>query len=391
MMYGVHQLNADRMDARATRLRSYLAVDPVNADLACELADALAAESDFRGAREVLEALPQASAQGAGVRFRRARMALALGDYAQAENQLLQLLEQGEDGVALRHDLAFARLCRRDAAGAQEAVSAAARRFGTSPQLSVLEARIALLREDFAAAIASADAALASDLDDAAAQGVRALALLDAGETDAARDAAAQCIERHPDQHEALLVAGTCALWSQDPAQAAYAFERALSRHPNSGRALSGYGQTQMMLGETQAARETLERAVRAMPDHIGTWHALAWTLLLEGSHEQADACYRKAYELDRNFGDTHGGLALTAALRGDFASAEQAAKRAIRLDPQAVTARYALVLTLEAKGEQAQADALMQELLRASGSAPPEQARQFADALKSKLRARAT
>lgn len=391
MMFGEHQLDADRMDARATRLRSYLAVDPGNADLACELVDVLAAESDYRGAGEVLAALPESAAGEPGVRFRRARVALAVGDYAQAETLLLGLLEDATDSSALWHDLAFARLCRRDVAGAQDAVRTAVERHGQSPELAVLESRIALMREDFPAAIASATAALDIDPEHAAAQGVRALALFDAGETQAAEAAAAQCIARYPDQHEALLVAGTGALWAQDHPRAAQIFERALSRHPNSGRALSGYGQALMMRNDLPAARETLRRAVAAMPDHIGTWHALAWTLLLEGDQEEAETCYRNAYELDRNFGDTHGGLALIAALRGELELAEQGAKRAIRLDPQAVTGRYALALVLEARGEQAEADALMGQLLRGSASASPDQIKQFSAALKSKLRTRTT
>src|SRR5690606_3085909 len=205
--------------------------------------------------------------------------------------------------------------------------------------------------------------ALSFDPQNPTALGLRALAELDAGRPDDAEVLAAQCLDQHPDQHEALLVAGTTALWKRNLERSGAAFERALQRHPNSGRALAGMGQLHMLQGRLDQARELLEHAVATMPDHIGTWHALAWTQLLMGDRRAAERSYRRAYDLDRNFAESHGGLALIAVLDGDSATAETQVKKALRLDQTCITARYARCLLLEDAGETEQASRLLGEL----------------------------
>ncbi|UOF16279.1 tetratricopeptide repeat protein [Lysobacter capsici] len=369
------------MDVRVTQLRGFLATDPTNINLACDLADALCAQAEYAQADAVLRGLPDGET-APGPAFRLARIDLIHGRHAQAEAGYRGLIEHGHDNLAIRHDLAFAQLCQRHVDDAAATVEAALARFEPAPALFVLKGRIELMRERYDEAVDALDRALQLDPDDEAAQGVRALALFDASRFEEAAVAARDCLLRYPEQHEALLVAGTMSLWQSDLDSAQALFERGLQRHPNSGRALSGYGQLQMLRNDLPAARDTLHHAVVAMPDHIGTWHALAWTQLLQNDRDAAETSYRKAYELDRNFGDTHGGLALIDALRGDYDAAEQGIKRALRLDPQAVTARYAKTLVLEARGENAAADALMGELMPGS----PLPVHEFAQRLKATL-----
>ena len=73
------------MDVRAARLRGFLEKDPSNTEIACELADALCATGEHPQARQMLEALPDATLAAPGVQFRLGRCALMAGDYAQAE------------------------------------------------------------------------------------------------------------------------------------------------------------------------------------------------------------------------------------------------------------------------------------------------------------------
>lgn len=371
---------------RAARLRDFLAQDPHNPDLACDLADALFASGEVIAARDVLDSLPQDVALAPGVRFRLARCALATGEYADAASIHAAMLQEGLDGVALRHDLAFAQLCMQRADEAMRTLSAAFDAFGATPELLILKSRIALMQADFALAVSSADEALAMRPGDPVALGVKALAQFDGSEQDASAYTARTALEIDPYQHEALLVAATLCLWQQDVDTAQPLFERALERHPNSGRALSGYGQLLMLRNELPRAGEVLAHATRTMSNHIGTWHALAWCQLLMGRIDDAEASYRSAYEVDRNFGDTHGGLALIAALRGQYDEADLSIRRALRLDPNAATARYAQALLMEARGDAAGSEAQIAKLLPQTGLFASMPVSEFAHRLKSTL-----
>lgn len=346
------------------RLQSFLAADPGNHLLACDLADALFAQGRYTDAEQVLEDLPATARDELAVRFRLGRYALMRGDYATAEAAFLRLTGQGHAVPALWHDLAFARLCLGRADAAEATLAEARTRFGADADREVLSARVAQFRRDYQASEACLLRALAMEPDHPAASGLRALARLDQGAPDAAAELAAECLAHHPDQHEALLVAGTVALWRRQLPQAEAAFARALNRHPGSGRALSGLGQLLLLREQLEAGRELLQRAVAAMPDHIGTWHALAWAQLLCGDARAAEGSYRKAYELDRNFAESHGGLALIAALEGRADEADAAIRRALRLDPACLTARYARSLRLEEGGDPEGADQILSQLL---------------------------
>lgn len=346
------------------RLRGYLAADPGNTQLACDLIDAYFSAGDYIEADALIAAMPAEAQSAAGIQFRRARCALILGRYGQACEVLRALIADGLENVALWHDLAFSQLCLRQTADASQTLADAEARFGADAELAIVAARVALMDGDFLRAHAALDRALALAPAHATALGLRALAWLDSGENDAATQAADACLALYPQQHEALLVAGTVALWRQDLANAERYFRRALSLHPNSGRALSGYGQLLMLRNDLPSAVVQLEHAVVAMPDHIGTWHALAWAQLLLGNIDAAETSYQRAYDLDRNFADSHGGLALIDALKGRIAEAEQSVKRALRLNPQCVTALYAKSLLLSDSGQSEEADKLLSDLV---------------------------
>ncbi|HTD29707.1 MAG TPA: tetratricopeptide repeat protein [Xanthomonadaceae bacterium] len=373
---------------RVARLRSYLAADPRNTQLACDLIDAQLSASDYKGADATIVALPLEAQGATGIRFRSARCALILGRYGEAADTLRALIADGHTSVALWHDLAYSQLCLRQTVEAAQTLADAEARFGVDAELAIVAARVGLMDGDFARAHAALDRALALAPQHATALGLRALTLLDSGEADAAMQIAEACLALHPDQHEALLVAGTVSLWRQDLVSAGRYYQSALARHPNSGRALSGYGQLLMLRNDLPAAIEQLEHAVVAMPDHIGTWHALAWAQLLEGHVDAAETSYRQAYALDDNFADSHGGLALVDALKGRTREAEQSVKRALRLNAQCVTALYAKTLLLSDSGQAEEADKLLSGLIGKMNLPATMSIRDFANNLRSRFNA---
>lgn len=375
----------DGYAVRAARLRDYLAADSDNVDLACELADLLAADGAPAAAEDVLAGLPDILQNTAAVGFRRARLALSTGRYGDASQQLSSLVQQGVDAPAVAHDLAFAQLCLRQSERARNTVNDAVARHGGSTALHVLAARIDLQEQHYDAALAQLRAALALDANDAQAHGVTALALFDSNRPEPALQASVAALQLDGEQHEALLVAGTLALWNREWPEAQALFERALVRFPNSGRVLSGLGQCLMLRNELLQAQAVLEQAVQAMPEHIGTWHALAWTQLLQGDSDAAYTSYQHAYALDRNFADTHGGFGLIAVLRDQHAEAEPSIERALRLDRNSITGRYARSLLLQKQGDTAGSEALLSELLEA-GSMPGVPVAEFAQRLQHTL-----
>ncbi|HBZ46960.1 MAG TPA: hypothetical protein DEO93_06755 [Stenotrophomonas sp.] len=346
------------------RLKRFLAADPANTELACALADLHFDAGRFADADLVLGGLPAAAQAAPGVQFRLARLALIVGDYAHAEQRLLQLRAAGHDEAAISHDLAFALLCQRRLDAALEIVDATVQLHGSSVELYVLKARIALMARQFAQASQHLDAALVLEPGHATALGLRALGLLDAGDLPAAGEAATQCLELHPCQHEALLAAGTLALWKREHRAADAHFASALAKFPNSGRALSGLGQVRMLDGDLEQAGRLLSHAVTTMPDHIGTWQALGWTQLLQGDIGDAEHSYRTALALDRNFAESHGGVAIVELLQGRAAEGELSMKRALKLDPHCISGRYARTLWLEQQGDAVQSNALFASLL---------------------------
>lgn len=353
---------------RISQLRAFLAMDPANVPLACDLFDTCVEAGDVAQAVALLESLPPDVWVDAAIRFRRARAGLMEGSYADAVILIRGLIDEGQDNVTLWHDLAFAQLCLRDVESANATLNVAMARFEGSVELMLVAARVAMMKSDFPLALRHLDQAQAIDPLHATVMGVRSLALLDADQTDEAYATAMGCLSSFPDQHEALMVAGTVALWRQAVPEAEAHYARALDRLPNSGRCLSGLGQVRMLQNRLDDADALLQHATSTMPDHIGTWHALAWVDLLRGDVDAAEASYQHAYDLDRNFADSHGGLALVHALRGRKEEAELAIRRALRLNPQCPTALYAQTLLMEASGQNADAMRVLGSLIQPVG-----------------------
>jgi tetratricopeptide (TPR) repeat protein len=371
---------------RQDNLRGFLERDPANTGLACALLDELIAHAAFEDALGVLSSLPCASRSSPEIRFRAARCALVSGKNEEAIRGYEAMLADGCRQVAIEHDLAYALLCARRSDEALVALRQAIDGHGETLELMVLKARIQSMKGDYRGAIESADSALSFNADDMTASGIKALALFDDGQAEAAEALANRTLQSDPDQYEALLVVSTLLRWRHRIDEAESLYERILRRYPGSGRALSGYGEIAMSRSDFSRAEGLLSAAVEAIPDHIGTWHALAWAQLLQGRGDAAEASYRRAYGVDRNFGDTHGGLALVAVLRGDHDEAEKLIERALRLDVRAMTARCAKALLLEVRGDCESAEKVIAELLLATRA--PIQARDFIDKIRSMLSA---
>lgn len=374
--------------SRVASLEAFADRDPANADLLCELLDQLLIEGHVARARQRLGQLSATLRAMPGVVFREARCALMDGDFAMVV-ALLQPLAAGMHPApaGLCHDLALAqfRLGELDdalgvlsLAGADDADATAA--------IDLLRARILFHQQRLVDAL-SVLGNVGANHQGAEFHGLRALLLLDSGETSEAANAAAHALALDPAQFDAMLVSATLALLERRDDVAVPTFQQLIAAQPGAGRAYLGLGEGLMLRGDIVAARAVLDRAVAYMPEHIGTWHAMAWCQLLQGDLDGAEQSFDAAFALDRTFGETHGGRALIHALRGKREAAGEAIKRALRLDPNGRSARYAQSVLLLDEGREAEAQAIIQSLTASSTNVREPITAEFVYTLRNLLR----
>lgn len=356
--------------SRASRLQALAAQDPSNLMLLCDLLDELLGDGRVDEALAQLQATEDRLRMLPAVKFREARCALMTRDFA-AVARLLQPLVDGPGDVpaGIAHDLAYAHFSLGHFDAALQVLADIRPQGEDATAVALLKARVLHHQHQYDTAL-DALGAITHGERLAEVLGLRAMLLLDSGDTAGATTAAAQALVIDPAQYEAAIVAGTVALWEQrlDVSQAM--FDQVLAIDPHSGRALLGVGQNRMLRANIPAARIALERATAVMPEHIGSWHALAWCQLLEGDLAGAARSFERAFAIDRTFGETHGGMALVHALRGDRTAAEESIRRATRLDPHGSSARYARSVLLLDEGRPEEAQTIVDGILQSPGAA---------------------
>lgn len=374
---------------RSAQLQAFAERDPSNLLLQCDLIDAWLQEGRATEAAAHIQDLSAELRSADAVRFRAARCALVQQNFAQAQTMLSELAQRGVGGVAVRHDLAFAHLGQGDIDGALASLEGVDLAGSDGLATALLKARALFHKQQTGEALALLDTRRGEGAHAAELLGLRALLRLDLGDAEAAGEEASAALAIDAEQHEAMLVQGTLALWHRQLDTATQIFQQVLGNFPDSGRALLGLGLSLMPQGDIPAARAFLDRATRSMPTHPGSWHALAWCQLLEGDLAGAKHSFEQALVADRTFGESHGGVALVYALRGERATAEEALKRALRLSPQSQTGRYAQSVLLLDDGRVDEARAVVEAVAVSTPDLPVQITADFIYRLRETLRPR--
>lgn len=326
-----------------SRLQRYLAQDPGNERLRADLFDsALAAGERAVAEAQVVYALEREPASPSW-RHRQAVLMLASKDYARAQLGLEALLAEGHDAPAIRHNLAYALFIQGQYEAARDCLASLLDRPEADAAVAWtlwlrIQHRLGRLDEALSRFRAkSAEVPLPPE-----AWGVASLVATDANRLDEARLWCERALRDRPDQLEALAARGTLALAAGDSAGALGCFGRGLESNPNDGRTWSGIAMAKMLAHDLPAADEAFGRALAGMPEHLGTWLGMGWCRFLLKRLDGAREAFEQALRIDRNFGESHGALAVVLLALGDEALGRREMEIALRLDRNGLAARYA-------------------------------------------------
>jgi tetratricopeptide (TPR) repeat protein len=257
-------------------------------------------------------------------------------------------------------------------------------------------------RGDLAGARAAAEAALASEPDDAALSAFAGLAAAQSGDPAAAIPHFRRVLAAMPGDiptrlnlATALLATGqadqagaVCAAGGDDPkllrlaayvhqqqgrlAQAAEAYDAALNAFPTDWESFNNLGNVRAAMGETDAAITAFQQAIRLRPDVVEMVINLSHVLGDAEQVEMRQAVMREAARAGADNADVQVELGLAEAAAQDFEAAERAYREAIRLRPDFVAAYVELGLLLETRNRIDDLAALVDEA-EAMGLAAPE------------------
>lgn len=328
--------------ARVDRLLGYLSRDPENLRLRGDLFDASLAAGAFDEAqRQVVWVLTRQPVEPTW-RHRLAVLDMARQEWDEARTLLAALEAEGLGGPVARYHLAYVDFAQGRIAEAEaQLVQVVEQALAEVPQSLAVLVSCQHRRgapEEAVATFERWQAAAPS----AAAFGAAGLAALDASAAGPAAAWSTQALRLDPAQPEAIVTQATLRLGERDAAGASALLAPLLARAPGDGRALSTAALAEMLGSRLPQARTLFERAVAAMPGHIGTWLAYGWCEVFIGDRAAARRAFETGLALDPNFGESHGAVAVIDALEGRRAEAVEGIRRATGLDPRGLSAAYA-------------------------------------------------
>jgi tetratricopeptide (TPR) repeat protein len=369
---------------RLRQLQGYLAQDPANGHLLAEVCDAALAAGEHDVALRTIETAESHQLEPASWLHRRAHVAMARCEWAEALALLTLLRQQSGNHPALVHDVALVHLVSGDFQACRETVEP---RLGDptieGEMLAGLQTlwlrcmhQLGLLKDAWAWMEQQRSAGRLQRQ----AMGVASLMGVDLERFPEASALADEALRDAQPAPEALVAGAYVALARRQPEHAAGLLRRSLAANPRDGRTWSVLGLASLQAGDVKAARRHLEQAVQTLSGHIGTWHALGWACLLLQDLPAVRAAFTRALALDRNFGESHAAMALVLLLEGNGDESEHHLRVAERLDSRSVTAGYVRALASGAVGDAASIHALARRLLdrpgffggRLSDSLPP-------------------
>lgn len=345
------------------RLREYLGYDPENAALALELIEALSAQGDFVGAREVLMNSCQWYEEDPMFISWRGHLGLALGKYDEAIQAYRRLFEKGFEQPGLKINCALASFQMGKFAEANSLLDEV-ETLDVSNR--ILKARCLAQLENLPSAITDVSRLLTECSPEQMAEvtGLLSLLYLDDAQYGQAEEYSLKALELDDTQFDARIARASLYLYKMEIERAIAEIEPLDLEYPETGRILAMKALVYMYRREFAEAINVYQRACSKMPSHVGSRVNLGWCYFAVQDLNSAEACFREGVHIDRTFAEGHGGLALISAYRENWQESQMFFKRGLKLDPLSPSALFARALYFKNRGRNSEAEKIMTGLM---------------------------
>lgn len=225
--------------------------------------------------------------------------------------------------------------------------------------------RMALEREDFAAARRGAQSVLALDPQRPDSHFLVALVEFKAGRLEEARDSFQKAIAASPTPYaEAWFNLGLLERSADRHDAAIAAYQQALAAKPQYLAAINNLGLVYSDIERHAEAEAQFRRALELKPDYTSAWVNLARTHAASGRTDEALAAYRRALEIDPNERSARLQVAVTLRKMGRAEEAIAEYRALIAQHPRYVKAWFNLGIALAAEGQDNEAVAAYEQAL---------------------------
>jgi tetratricopeptide (TPR) repeat protein len=217
-------------------------------------------------------------------------------------------------------------------------------------------------QDDFKAAAAALDKAIALDPADETNYLDGGMMLLEHHLYGAALDAAEKTLEVAPESYRGHRLKALVELKMGRVNDAETLYQRAVELNPADAQAVAGLATAQLDKGNARQAEETLKKAIERLPREALLYQAYG-SMLLWGEGENSNASearavelLRKAIALDGSLAEAHYQLGKTALREDRVREAQQELEAAVRLDAHSSKNHYALAQVFRKLGRPADA-----------------------------------
>ncbi len=346
-----------------SRYESYLKADPENTNLWITLGDLYHQSGSFDEAIACYEKCQLLDENNLVCRSRLANVMISQHRFAEAEQNLIGVLEKTGEDVALLHNLALSQFYQLRFEEAQQAFLKA-RELGLSAPKNLAYLIYSLHNHGDTDAAMELSKTWLQEAPGPATEGYVSMLEMDHGDMDAARQRAEQVIQQQPNNPDASVVLGTWNMEQQEDTQAADYFKRVIDAEPDNPRGWQGLGLVYMYQQNLDEAFKALEQARTLIPDNATVHLIIGWAQLASQNAQAAERDFRRAVAADHNFGEAHGGLACALVFQNKLEEARIEIKKAMGLDPKGFGAVFAQSISMQLKGKGNQGVKMLAKLL---------------------------
>jgi tetratricopeptide (TPR) repeat protein len=290
---------------------------------------------------EALKVLNNAIAQNRDdkeARVLRAAVLLAAGSTAKADEGVQafkELVDKNPDDSFLRYVYSKALLERKDLSGARTQLLEVVKRLPQFRDAQITLADIAFSQGNMKETVEHADAALRVTPENFRAQLLRASALIQQGDFNAADSALSGLSQQAPQSVEVRLATAVLDLRRNRLAEAEAAFKKILDSNPNDWRAISGLVDTDLAENRQDKAFDLLDQELKRSQGSPRVRNILASTALRTGRYNVAIDSLQRLAGQDTTSIDPQVELAEVYRLKGEIRNAITTLQHAAILQPK--------------------------------------------------------